>query len=309
MKSCRFFWLCLMALGQCLAVSAQTPGRNGACSVSEFRSMALLTHDVAERIAKVNDWLQQKGGKCTPAQLAAIASNRATWLGTADTVAISSGIDALMEAKIVNDPDQMAAMFSSKGKEGRASVEVTKPPPAPAPVVPPPAPVQIAGNVNVNVAPVPPQILLPAEAELPDEFFTRRQKRDIQQFYEESRGSEECPKGLTLRGEKCESRVKVRPWKLRQALPPNAKTEELPVPLALKLGPPPAEHQYKRVGGDILMLKGPQMVVTDAVLDLGGIGPMKPRTDESAEPSEPPKSGSAPGPGPRPPVKRPREAP
>lgn len=307
MKSCRFFWVCLMALGQCFAASAQTPGRNGVCLVAEFRSMALQTHDVAERIAKVNDWLQQKGGNCTPAQLAAIASNRATWLGTADTVTISAGIDALIEAKILNDPDQMAAMYSSKGKEGRASVEVTKPPPAPAPVVPPPAPVQIAGNVNLNAAPSLPPMPMPADrtaiAEVPDEFLSRRQKRDIQQFYEENRDGEDCPKGLTARADKCESRVRVRPWKLRQALPPNAKAEELPVALALKLGSPPVEHQYKRVNGDILMVKGPQMVVTDAVLDLGGIAPINAAKDPSVEAVEPakPSSGSRP-------TKRPREA-
>jgi hypothetical protein len=39
----------------------------------------------------------------------------------------------------------------------------------------------------------------------------------------------------------------------------------------IKLGPPPAEHQFKRVDVDILMLKGPKNIVTDAVLDLGGL--------------------------------------
>jgi hypothetical protein len=39
----------------------------------------------------------------------------------------------------------------------------------------------------------------------------------------------------------------------------------------IKLGRPAAQHQFKRVGVDILMLKGPQNIVTDAVLDLGGL--------------------------------------
>jgi len=244
-----------------------------ACLVSEFRSIAYLTHDIEQRIAKINDWIKQKGASCTPSQLSAIASNRATWLGSADTVAISSSIDGLLEAKIKDDPDLMARMYSSKGKDFRPSTQVTQPPQAPAPVVSPPASgmgaMGAAGPVIVQMQPN--QQTENKKVEVPDESFTRRQRREIQEYYEENRGSDECPRGMTKRGANCESRSKDRDWKFGQPLPASERPEDLPLPISLKLGKAPAEHQYKRLGVDILMLKGPEKKVTDAVLDLGGI--------------------------------------
>lgn len=244
-----------------------------ACLVSEFRSIAHLTHDIEQRIAKINDWIKQKGANCTPSQLSAIASNRATWLGSADTVAISSSIDGLLEAKIKDDPDLMARMYSSKGKDFKPSLQVTQPPQAPAPVVPPPTSEMGAmgsgGPVIVQMQPN--QQTGNKKVEVPDESFTQRQRREIKEYYEENRGSDECPRGMTKRGANCESRFKERDWKLGQPLPASERAEDLPLPLTLKLGKPPAEHQYKRLGVDILMLKGPEKKVTDAVLDLGGI--------------------------------------
>jgi hypothetical protein len=239
--------------------------------------VALLTHDVSERIAKVSDWLNQNGEKCTQAQLMAIASNRATWLGTADTVAVVGKVDGLIEAKIARDPDLMAAMYTSKGKETRASVEVTKPPAAPAPVVPAPAAGLVGGPQGNMIQPVIVQAAgaepaeKPKAPEAPDGFLGRRQKVQITEFFEENRGTDECPKGLVKRGTKCEAQFKERDWKLRQPLPASERPEDLPLPLLVKLGPPPPDHQYKRVGADILLLKGPQNIVVDAVLDLGGV--------------------------------------
>ena len=256
-----------------LILPAQAQRSASACLVSEFRSIAHLTHDIEQRIAKINDWIKQKGASCTPSQLAAIASNRATWLGNADTVAISSSIDGLLEAKIKDDPDLMARMYSSKGKDFKPSLQVTQPPQAPAPVVPPPGSemgaMGAAGPVIVQIQPN--QQTENKKVEVPDESFTRRQRREIQDYYEENRGSDECPRGMTKRGANCESRFKERDWKLGQPLPASERAEDLPLPLTLKLGKPPAEHQYKRLGVDILMLKGPEKKVTDAVLDLGGI--------------------------------------
>lgn len=257
-------------------VPAQAQTRAGGCVVAEFRSLALLTHDVTERINKVNAWLKQKGPNCTQAQLAAIASNRAAWLGTADTIEVAGHVDGLVEAKIAKDPNLMAAMYTSKGKEGRASVEVTQPPPAPAPVVAPPASPQAPPAAAVNNVVQPVMVQAPADKppgkpEVPDAFLGRGQREQILAHYEEERGPGDCPKGMVKRGSNCESRIKERDWKLRQPLPNSERPEELPTPLLLKLGPPPPEHQYKRVGFDILMLKGPQNIVTDAVLDLGGL--------------------------------------
>ena len=278
MKKILFYLLCLSAgwLSLQWPAHAQPKARTGGCLVSEFRTLAMLTHDTSERVAKVEAWLKQNGEKCTQPQLSAIASNSATWLGPAHTVEVSGHIDGLIEAKIANNPDLMAALYSSKGKEARApSVEVTKPPPAPAPVVAAAQP--LVAQANTVVQPV----LMQGpgaglndktrSTEVPDAYFGTKQKEQLLEFFEETRGPGECPKGLVKRGDKCESRVKERDWKLRQPLPSSERPEDLPMALILKLGQPAPDHQYKRVGADILLLKGPQNIVVDAILDLGGL--------------------------------------
>jgi hypothetical protein len=90
---------------------------------------------------------------------------------------------------------------------------------------------------------------------------------------------------MAKRGTNCQSPFRERDWKLRQPLPASERVEDLPMPLLLKLGNPPPNHEYKRLGFDILMLKGPENKVTDAVLDLGGI---KVKEEKKAEP--PPKN-------------------
>lgn len=292
MKKLPAYLLCFFALALAfsLPVQAQSKARSGGCLVAEFRSLALLTHDVSERIAKVSDWLNQNGEKCTQAQLMAIASNRATWMGTADTIAVVGKVDGLIEAKIANDPDLMASMYTSKGKETRASVEVTKPPAAPAPVVQPAAG-GLAGGLQGNGMMQPIIVQAPGAEpgekpkapEAPLAFLGTRQKAQITDFFEETRGADECPKGLVKRGAKCESQVKDRDWQLRQPLPASERPEDLPLPLLVKLGPPPPDHQYKRVGADILLLKGPQNIVADAVLDLGGLMARESKKDAKAK--------------------------
>ena len=281
MKKVLFYLLCGSGLWLSLHTPAhaqnKTPTKapQSTCMVAEFRSLALLTHDANERVSKTNDWLKQNGEKCTQAQLNAIASNSPTWLGTALTIEVAGRIDALIEAKIADNPDLMAALYSSKGKEARASVEVTKPPPAPAPVVPAAQPALAQANTVIQPVMVQgPGAGMndrPRTAEVPDAYFGTRQKEQLLEFFEETRGPGECPKGLVKRGDKCESRVKERDWKLRQPLPPSERPEDLPMALILKLGQPAPDHQYKRVGADILLLKGPQNIVVDAILDLGGL--------------------------------------
>lgn len=123
----------------------------------------------------------------------------------------------------------------------------------------------------------------PKAPEAPLAFLGTRQKAQITDFFEETRGADECPKGLVKRGAKCESQIKDRDWQLRQPLPASERPEDLPLPLLVKLGPPPPDHQYKRVGADILLLKGPQNIVADAVLDLGGLMARDSKKDAKAK--------------------------
>ena len=260
------------------AAHAQTKPNSSGCLVADFRTMALLTHDVTERLAKLKQWLEAHGSKCTNTQLAIIASNRPNWLGTADTIQMAGQIDGLIEAKIADDPEMMAKMYTSKGvKPPTPSVEVTTTPPAPEPVVQPGAqmPGMAIGGSFMQGSPLQPPLPGPndnaKQREVPDAFFGRRQKVEVGEYFEENRGNGECPDGLIKQADKCVSRIKERDWKLLQPLPPSARLEDLPLDLLVKLGPAPVGHQYKKLEADILLLKLPQNIVTDAVLDLGGL--------------------------------------
>lgn len=67
------------------------------CLVADFRTLALDTHDPRERFTKVRDWLRANGSACTAAQLGVLASNRAAWLGNADTPALMGMVDGMIE--------------------------------------------------------------------------------------------------------------------------------------------------------------------------------------------------------------------
>jgi len=147
--------LCLTSLAS-FAQKPAKPAANAAstgCLITELKAIGLSTHNIQQRMQRTKDWLVNNGGKCTEIQVRMINSNRGNWLGTADDAEVSAMLDALMEAKIAHNPELMSQAFDSKGKEGTASVEETKPPPRPAPVVPPPAPVILPPGMPVQSMP------------------------------------------------------------------------------------------------------------------------------------------------------------
>ena len=68
------------------------------CVVAEFKGIGLLTHDPQERSAKAAQWLQRNGSACTLTQVITITSNRAAWLGTADTPMLMAKLEGMLES-------------------------------------------------------------------------------------------------------------------------------------------------------------------------------------------------------------------
>lgn len=92
----------LITLGAAGLANAQgqrrpAPPPKPVCLVADFRSLALQTHDPRERAAQTRDWLRANGSACTAAQLGTLASNRAAWLGNADSPAVMGMIDGMIE--------------------------------------------------------------------------------------------------------------------------------------------------------------------------------------------------------------------
>lgn len=146
--------ICALALGWLGMAHAQSDSDKKGCLVAEFRTMALKTHDVSQRVERVEAWLRKYGSLCTKQQLDAMKNNRPAWLGAADSPEVMGIIDGILEAKIASNPELMAQFYEAKGREPVTTAEVFSstglrqpvamprgvPPPVPVPAVVVPVP-------------------------------------------------------------------------------------------------------------------------------------------------------------------------
>jgi hypothetical protein len=80
-----------------------------------------------------------------------------------------------------------------------------------------------------------------------------------------------CPPGLAKKNNGCQAPGQAKKqWTKGRPLPATVVYEPLPAELVVRLGPPPANHEYVRIAGDILMLAVGTHLVVDAIIDLGG---------------------------------------
>jgi hypothetical protein len=82
---------CLVGLFLLLACFPSHPALQ--CSTSEFRLIALQTHDPASRSELIRKWLQQNIQNCTQEQTVYLYNNLAAWLGTSDSLEFRSIIE------------------------------------------------------------------------------------------------------------------------------------------------------------------------------------------------------------------------
>ncbi len=174
------FWLAALLLGAAGFTSAQTsrrpaPTPKPVCLVADFRALALQTHDPRERAKATSDWLRTNGSACTAAQLGTLASNRAAWLGNADSPGLMGMIDGMLEtleAKAVKAPASAAlpapvtAPLPAAGASASASAAGATPAAAAANAVttagaPPPRTTPAANTANPVIAPVVVPVVVP----------------------------------------------------------------------------------------------------------------------------------------------------
>ena len=267
------------AAGRAPAGAPARPASN--CLVTEFRAMALGTHDLKERGSKAADWLRRNLAGCSEEQVRIIYANRSNWLGHADSIQLTSQIEGALEARLRNKPEQLAQLFSAPPRPAASeTVRAGDLAPAPAPVVggtpavlqgasPAAAPVVAATPPGRTATPIPAAAKKPE----PGKFFEPGLRKSIQDYFTANRGNGPCPAGLVLKNARCESSQAQRSWKIGQALPASLSTRPLPARLLEALGPTPQGHSYVQVEGDILLLAEDGKTVVDAVLDLGQISP------------------------------------
>lgn len=77
-----------------------------------------------------------------------------------------------------------------------------------------------------------------------------------------------CPPGLAKKHNGCLPPGQAKKWQRGQPLPADLRYYDLPRDLLLRLPPPPPQHRYVQVAGDVLMIAVGSSMVVDAVEDI-----------------------------------------
>lgn len=273
------------------ATWAQTPANE--CSVAEFRALALDTHDAKAREERANRWLDGNLRVCNLGQLRALGSNRGAWLGVADTATLAGRIDGAIERRILENPDEVKALFSPAPAR-EASTQSTasgETPPAPrSRIVGPGTPAAVSGGAATPV-PIPVPVPVPVQQAPGDQpasperpaRFSDAQRESVRSHYERSVVAGDCPPPLQVRNGRCESLNPIRLWRLGEPLPVTAVLQDVPESLGAALSPIQPGLSPARLGNDILLIDSKRRVA-DAIVDLGSprpastIGGQEPRS-------------------------------
>ncbi len=74
-----------------------------------------------------------------------------------------------------------------------------------------------------------------------------------------------CPPGLAKKGNGCLPPGQAKKWRRGYALPADVRYYPLAPEILIRLPPPPPQHRYVQVAGDILMIAIGTSMVVDAV--------------------------------------------
>ena len=97
-------------------------------------------------------------------------------------------------------------------------------------------------------------------------YFNDSHRGYVTSYYQEEYRGGKCPPGLAKKHNGCMPPGQAKKWRVGTPLPSSVVIYELPPPLVVKLGPPPAGQKYYRVGADILLISVGSRVVIDAII-------------------------------------------
>ncbi|HSV82286.1 MAG TPA: RcnB family protein [Ramlibacter sp.] len=94
----------------------------------------------------------------------------------------------------------------------------------------------------------------------PGAYFSAHDRDAVRHYYASSHRS--CPPGLAKKHNGCMPPGQAKKWDVGHRLPAGTVIYAVPQPILVTLPPPPPQHRYVRVAGDILLVAvGTQMVV------------------------------------------------
>ena len=100
-------------------------------------------------------------------------------------------------------------------------------------------------------------------------YFGDRHRTEVREYYREQSRGGHCPPGLAKKNNGCMPPGQARQWSMGQPLPRDVVYQPVEPNVRVRLGTPPAGHEFVRVAGDILLIAVGTAMVVDAIQDLG----------------------------------------
>ena len=101
-------------------------------------------------------------------------------------------------------------------------------------------------------------------------YFDDRRRGEVDNYYREQYRGGRCPPGLAKKHNGCMPPGQARPWGMGRPLPREVAYYPVEPAVRVRLGTPPAGHEFIRVASDILLVAVGTGMVIDAIQDLGG---------------------------------------
>jgi Ni/Co efflux regulator RcnB len=98
--------------------------------------------------------------------------------------------------------------------------------------------------------------------------FNDDSRRILIDYYGGQARAGHCPPGLAKKGNGCLPPGQAKKWRRGYALPADVRYYPLAPEILMRLPPPPPQHRYVQVAGDILMIAVGTSMVVDAVEDI-----------------------------------------
>lgn len=99
-------------------------------------------------------------------------------------------------------------------------------------------------------------------------YFGERQRAAVYDYYGQPPRKPSCPPGLAKKGNGCQPPGQAKKWQLGKPLPRDVSYRPVEADVRVRLGTPPAGHEFVRVASDILLIAVGTSMVIDAIEDL-----------------------------------------
>lgn len=98
--------------------------------------------------------------------------------------------------------------------------------------------------------------------------FSDNDRRALADYYGGQARQGKCPPGLAKKHNGCLPPGQAKKWQRGFPLPRDVTFHDLPREILVRLPPPPPQHRYVQVAGDILLIAVGSSMVIDAVEDI-----------------------------------------